>query len=84
MDKRTKLTPPEVARRWGVKPSKIIGWIRSGELRAIDASASVGGRPRYLIDLDDLAVFEAKRTVGPLPKVKRICRCSPDVPQIWK
>ncbi len=30
---RTKLTPPELGRRWGLDPHKIVGWIRSGELR---------------------------------------------------
>lgn len=62
---RCKLTPPEVARRWGIAADKVIGWIRSGELQAIDASARRGGRPRYLIDVGDLKVFEQARRVQP-------------------
>ena len=60
---RQKLTPPEVARIWGVSADKILGWIRSGELRAIDASQSRGQRPRFLIDVKDLDDFESRRSV---------------------
>jgi hypothetical protein len=68
---RTKLTPPELAAQWGIDPAKILTWIRSGELRAIDASTRRGGKPRFLIDLADVAAFEAARAVGPAPKVQR-------------
>lgn len=66
--RRTKFTPPQVAEMWGVNPAKIIAWIRSGELRAIDASLSPGLRPRYLIDLEDLREFERRRSVAPPTK----------------
>jgi len=65
-----KITPPKLARLWGISPDKILVWIRSGELRAIDASTSRTQRPRYLIDLDDLADFEARRAETPSPKSK--------------
>jgi hypothetical protein len=65
---RQKITPPQLARQWGVSPDKIIGWILAGELAAIDASAKQGGRPRYLIDLDDIVAFERKRAAGPTAK----------------
>ena len=69
---RTKLTPPQLAQRYGCKPSKIIAWIRSGELRAIDSSTRPGvGRPRYLIDLADVAIFEERRTVKPAKTVTK-------------
>jgi len=48
---------------WGVSADKIIRWILAGELRAIDASTRQGGRPRYLIDVADLADFERRRAV---------------------
>jgi len=74
------LTPPEVARRWGVSPDKVIGWIRSGELRAIDVSAHPGiGRPRYRIDVLDLAAFESQRQVVVSPKRTRRRRRDPSV-----
>jgi excisionase family DNA binding protein len=59
-----KLTPPEVARRYGVSHDKVLSWIRSGELRAVNITTTLGGRPRYVIDEVDLAAFEARRAVG--------------------
>lgn len=58
----TKLTPPQLARRWGISPDKVLAWIRAGELRAIDACTKLGGRPRYLIDERDIAEFEGRRS----------------------
>jgi hypothetical protein len=62
---RSKLTPPQLAARWGISPDKIVAWIRSGELRAIDAATRRGGRPRYLIDLADVLAFEEGRAIVP-------------------
>lgn len=56
------LTVPKIARRFGVSPNKIGGWIRSGELRAVNVAATVGGRPRWRISEDELAAFELRRT----------------------
>jgi hypothetical protein len=56
-----KLRPPEIARLYGVSPDKVITWIRSGELRAINIATRVGGRPRFLVDAADLAAFEIRR-----------------------
>jgi hypothetical protein len=60
-----KLTPPEVARLLRCSPEKVIGWIRAGELKAINAAARLGGRPRYLVDRAELGDFERRRTVAP-------------------
>jgi excisionase family DNA binding protein len=68
---RDKLTPPEVARLWGVSPDKVLGWIRSGELRAVNGATSAKGRPRWLIDRADLAAFEAARSARPTPPAPR-------------
>ncbi|MFL5242979.1 MAG: helix-turn-helix domain-containing protein [Gemmataceae bacterium] len=67
---RTKLTPPELAYRWGISPDKVLAWIRAGELRAIDASTR-RGRPRYLIDISDIVSFEQRREVDPFPRQSR-------------
>ncbi len=63
-NRRSKMTPPQYAQSLGVKAEKVLAWIRSGELRAIDASTRPGRRPRYLIDLADILVFEQRRTVA--------------------
>jgi hypothetical protein len=66
--KKRKKTPPELAQEWGISADKVLAWINSGELRAIDAATKPGGRPRYLIDEDDIAAFEARRALVPTPK----------------
>ena len=72
---RTKITPPELARRWGIDVHKVHAWIKRGELRAIDASERVGvGRPRYLIDEADIAAFEEKRSAAQPRAAKRRTR----------
>jgi hypothetical protein len=68
---RTKLTPPQIAIRYGVSTDKVLAWIRSGELRAMDASTRRGGRPRYLVDVADLAAFEQSRSATPVPTTRR-------------
>ena len=66
-----KLSPPQVGRVLGVAPEKVIDWIRSGELRAIDVASRGSSRPRYRIDPDDLAAFEERRRVVPAPEPSR-------------
>jgi len=63
----TKITPPELARRWGITPEKVLTWIGSGELRAINVALTTRGRPRWLIDLADIAAFEKRRAAVPEP-----------------
>ena len=68
---RIKMTPPQLAEMWGVSADKIVSFIRSGELRAIDISTNLGGRPRFLIDKRDIEAFELSRTVIPPPPRQR-------------
>lgn len=69
---RTKLRPPEIAQRFGVDVKKVLAWIHSGELRAINAAEKADGdKPRFLVDVADLEEFERRRAVVPAPKVKR-------------
>ncbi|MBP87005.1 MAG: DNA-binding protein [Planctomycetaceae bacterium] len=62
---RKKLTPPQVAKMLGVNCDKVLGWIRRGELRAVNVAANPNGRPRYRIDADDLRAFENQRSLTP-------------------
>lgn len=68
---KRKLTPPEIAVQFGVDVMKVLAWIKSGELRAIDGSARRGKRPRYLVDIEDLEAFEAARAIVPAVKPTR-------------
>jgi len=81
---RRKFSPPQLARVYGVDPGKILAWIRSGELRAINGSIRTGGRPRYLIDLADIALFEQRRATVPPPKAtRRRRRSAPGVTEFF-
>ena len=55
------ITPPELAKRYGVSPDKVLGWIRNGELRAINVATKPGGRPRWRISESDIELFEVRR-----------------------
>jgi transposase len=68
---RQKTSPPKLAKRWGIDSSKIIGWIRSGELRAVNLATRTTGRPRWAIDEADIELFEARRSATPPLKTAR-------------
>jgi hypothetical protein len=74
---KRKLTVPQVARLWGVSSHKVIHFIRTGELKAINLAASRTNRVRYSIDLADIEAFELSRQVVPdggLSTTKRLRR----------
>ena len=64
-------TPPEIGRRLRVKSEKVIGWIRSGELVAVNVANTGCRRPRYRISSIELEVFLSRRSAGPTPKAPR-------------
>jgi len=72
------LTPRQVGERLGVKPERVIGWLRSGKLRGINVSDGAL-RPRFRIDPADLAIFEQRRAVVAPAKPSRRRRRSADV-----
>ena len=56
------ISPPEVAKRYGVSTRKVIGWIDRGELVALNLAENPNGqRPRYRVRLADLEAFEQRR-----------------------
>lgn len=82
---RSKLTPPQLAKQWGISPDKILAFIRSGELSAIDISSRRGSpRPRYLIDRRDIEAFElARAVIPPAPKIRRRRRRDPAITEYF-
>ena len=52
------LTVREIARRYRVGEDKVRLWIRRGELRAINTSEALCGRPRWVIPPEALVGFE--------------------------
>lgn len=61
----------DLAARLQVEPGRVLVWIRSGKLKAIDVSEGSGVRHRWRITPEALAAFEASRTAGPTIKVGR-------------
>ncbi|QKK07451.1 MAG: DNA-binding protein [Planctomycetota bacterium] len=59
---RRWLTPPEIARERGLRTAKILDWIRSGELLAVNLATSPHGLPRWKISAEALAAFDAARS----------------------
>lgn len=65
---RQTFTPPQLAERWGVGHEKILGWIHSGELQALNLATRPTGQPRWAIPLASVERFEASRSTSPPPK----------------
>jgi transposase len=66
------LTPPQLAKRYGVSADKVVGWILAGELAAVNLATVANGRPRYKIAEEAVQVFEQRRAVvSPPPRRKR-------------
>ena len=58
---RLWLSPPEVARERGIGVSKVLGWIKSGQLDAVNCAASADGQPRWRVSREALAAFDRQR-----------------------
>ena len=68
IDPLVYLTPPELAARYGCNASKVRGWIRDGELAAIDLATRGSSKPRYKISPEAIAEFERRRSATPRPR----------------
>lgn len=60
------MTPPEIAKLLRVSPDKILGWIRSGRLKAVNLGNGYC-RPRYRVSRESLETFLNLRAVQPPP-----------------
>jgi transposase len=69
------LTPNELAKLLRVSPDRIRGWIRTGQLRALNVASTRSGRPRFIVLPDYLREFEQRQQVSvpakPAPKRRR-------------
>ena len=66
---RIAYSPPALGKLYGITPEKIIAWIRSGELLALDVTASPGNtKPRYRVRGSDWEAFLKRREVCPRPE----------------
>ena len=80
MNERETITPPQLAARWGVRCDKVLNFINSGELVAINLAQELGGNPRYKIYLSEVERFEQSRSTKPAEKTPRRRRRAPAAP----
>jgi len=67
-------TVRDISERYGVGDHTVLGWIRSGELRAINVGRTPAGKkPRWRVTTEALAAFEACRmsSLPPAPVRRR-------------
>ncbi|HTU19241.1 MAG TPA: helix-turn-helix domain-containing protein [Gemmataceae bacterium] len=65
-------TVPELARRYRVSEEKVRGWIRRGELAAVNTASTRCGKPRFVVPAEALQDFERGRNAAmPKPAKKR-------------
>jgi hypothetical protein len=57
--------------RWKVGMAKVLGFIRRGELVAINLATCTLARPQWRITPEAVAAFERRRTSAPPPKPQR-------------
>lgn len=58
------LTVADVAARYRVGPDKVRGWIRNGQLKALNVSSGKQ-KSRFVITPEALAEFEGRKAVAP-------------------
>ena len=58
------LTTTEVAERCRVKRATVIGWIKRGDLRAVDIASGKRTLPLYRVTAEDLSAFVESRRQG--------------------
>ena len=79
------LKPAQLAARWQCNVTKVLTFIRKGELRAFDMSVNPGsGLPRWRILLDAVLAFESRRSVSKPAKRRRRKRSTPEIVEFFK
>jgi hypothetical protein len=65
-------TVRDVAGRYRVGMDKVRGWIRRGELRAVNTATALCGKPRWVVTNEAMAEFERRRSSTPPAKPQRM------------
>ena len=58
----TYFNPAQVAEMWGISHDKVLGFIKSGELRAFNVASKNSRRPQFKIPSAALREFEEQRS----------------------
>ena len=72
------LTVAEAGELLGVASEKVLRWIASGDLRAVNVAQKITTRARWRIKREDLDSFIASRSTTPRPKSPPRQRRTPD------
>jgi hypothetical protein len=64
-------TTADLAARWRIGQGKILAWIRSGGLPAVNVAATVLGRARFVVLPEAVLEFERRRSTLPPPRQAR-------------
>jgi excisionase family DNA binding protein len=79
------LSVRDLTERYGVSEHTVLGWIASGELRAINVGRRLATKkPRWRITQEALEAFEALRTPTPPPPRTRRRKRPADVIEFYK
>ena len=65
------LSPSDIAVSRGINVVKVLTWIKTGELRAINVATQTGRLPRWRISPAELEAFDAARAAVPQIPVTR-------------
>jgi hypothetical protein len=70
----------DLCRRWKVGADKIHGFVRRGELLAVNVATNLSGRPQWRVTSRSVELFEKKRSSAPMPKParRRTPKCTKD------
>lgn len=71
MSQHSGFTVADLCERWRVGQDKVHGWIRRGELRAINVASNLAQRPRWIVAPEAVQEFERRRAGGPPPAKPR-------------
>jgi transposase len=64
-------TIKQLCERYRAGEHTVLGWIRTGELKAINIAKNIGGsRPTWRVTQDAVEAFERLRSSAPEPKRK--------------
>jgi hypothetical protein len=78
-------TVQDLQRRYNVTVHTVLGWIRSGQLRAVNVGRRLGAKkPRWRIPVKALEAFEMLRTPCPPPPRARRRKRPVDVIEFYK
>lgn len=76
-------TTSQVAQQLGVDQGKVLDWIHSGQLVAINVATNSGGRPRWRVSQESLAEFLTRRKSQAPPGTRPRRKTKSDVTEFY-